>query len=668
MNEMSRSGTGTMQKPEIMAPAGSKASFLAAVAAGADAIYCGLKSYSARMAAKNFSIEQLAALTRLAHAHGTKVYVTLNSLLRTGELTHAGRLMDELQRYVKPDALIIQDLALIELAGQIGFTGGIYLSTLANVTDGAALKLIRNHVGIARVVLPRELNIDEVKAIARLCPNDLALEVFIHGALCYAVSGRCYWSSFLGGRSGLRGRCVQPCRRLFEQSRQPRRFFSCQDLSLDVLAKVLLSIPQVKGWKIEGRKKGPHYVYYTVKAYQILRDLDKNPEKRSIAKKTALSFLAQSLGRAGTHYNFLPQRPQIPINVVGQTGSGMFVGKIRGSRNHPYVICRMELLAGDVLRIGYEDETWHAVQRVGKYIPPKGRFHIKTSSKRIPAAGTPVFLTDRREKALADMLTDLDRELEKAKKIHAPPSKFDLQLPEYSPKKSKPVELYVHRRFNRSGKQVPGGLWLSDEALKTMPHRLISSIRWWLPPVGWPAEVKAFNQLLERAMGKGGHHFVLNTPWQIASFNDRKNMVLWAGPFCNVANSLAIKAIAGMGFAGAIVSPELEQSDFLALPKHSPLPLGIVISGSWPLCISRTISDDIKQNKPFTSPKGEQAWFAKYESNYWVFPNWKLDLTVKKDKLKRAGYQMFVHLLEPIPAAVKLKKRPGLWNWEVGLK
>jgi len=668
MSEMSRSGSGALQRPEIMAPAGSKASFLAAVAAGADAIYCGLKSYSARMAAKNFTIEQLAALTRLAHAHATKVYVTLNSMLRTGELTHAGRLLEELQHNVKPDAIIIQDLALLELAGRIGFSGEIYLSTLANATDGAALKLIGDLNGIARVVLPRELNIDEVKAIARVCPNDLALEVFIHGALCYAVSGRCYWSSFLGGRSGLRGRCVQPCRRLFEQSRQSRRFFSCQDLSLDVLVKVLLSVPQIKGWKIEGRKKGPHYVYYTVKAYQILKNLEDNPEKRSVSKKAALGLLAQALGRTATHYNFLPQRPQTPINVIGQTGSGLFVGKIRGSRNKPYVICRMELLAGAVLRIGYEDESWHAVQRVGKYIPPEGRFHIKASSNRMPAAGTPVFLTDRREKALKNMLTELDRELEKVEKTHPLPSKFFLHLPECTPGKCKPAEIYVHRRFNKSGKQVPVGLWLSEETLKTTPQRLISHVRWWLPPVGWPAEEKAFNRLLERAMGKGGRHFVLNTPWQIASFHDRKNLVLWAGPFCNIANPLAIKTIAGIGFSGAIVSPELKQSDFLALPQHSPLPLGIVISGSWPLCISRTISDDIQQNKPFSSPKGEQAWVVKYDSVYWVFPNWKLDLTAKMDKLKRAGYQMFVHLLEPIPAAVKLKKRPGLWNWEIGLK
>ena len=108
--------------------------------------------------------------------------------------------------------------------------------------------------------------------MAAQCPDDLGLEVFVHGALCYAVSGRCYWSSYLGGKSGLRGRCVQPCRRFYHQKSQNGRFFSCYDLSIDVLVKVMLDIPAIHAWKIEGRKKGPHYVYYTTRAYQLLRD------------------------------------------------------------------------------------------------------------------------------------------------------------------------------------------------------------------------------------------------------------------------------------------------------------------------------------------------------------------------------------------------------------
>jgi len=236
--------------PQILAPAGSKDSFLAALAAGADAVYCGLKRYSARMEAQNFTVQELASLTRLAHEKGTQVYVTVNTLVTPRELDDIGDLLNRLNQSVHPDALIIQDLAIVQLARRIGFKGELILSTLANVSFSKALQMIRREIGIDRVVLPRELNIDEIKAMAAECPEDLALEVFVHGALCYAVSGRCYWSSYLGGKSGLRGRCVQPCRRVYRQPDIAQRRFSCQDLSLDVLTKVLLTIPQIRNWKI----------------------------------------------------------------------------------------------------------------------------------------------------------------------------------------------------------------------------------------------------------------------------------------------------------------------------------------------------------------------------------------------------------------------------------
>ena len=126
--------------------------------------------------------------------------------------------------------------------------------------------------------------------------------------------------------------------------------------------------------------------------------------------------------------------------------------------------------------------------------------------------------------------------------------------------------------------------------------------------------------------------------------------------------------LADAGFAGAIVSPELGKEDILDLPQSSPLPLGIVTGGHWPLCISRTLSDGIGEGRPFASPKGEQAWVKKYGPDYWVFPNWTLDLTAEKEKLVKAGYQMLVYLAEPVPKAVKLKSRPGLWNWNIGLQ
>ena len=649
--------------PAILAPAGNKASFLAALAAGADEIYCGLKQFSARMEVKNFSLEELSALTRLAHDKGTKVHVAINSLLKTDELDKAGTLLKRLDRLVKPDALIIQDLSLLQLARQAGFSGNLHLSTLSNVSFVSALELIKSKFRVHRIVLPRELNIDEVKAMARDCPKGLELEVFVHGALCYGVSGRCYWSSYLGGKSGLRGRCVQPCRRVYTQNNQSKRFFSCRDLSLDVLVKVLLDIPQVRAWKIEGRKKGPHYVFYTVTAYRILRDHVNDPKM----KKQAFTLLSYALGRTGTHYNFLPQRPQNPLDIDSQTGSGLLVGKVKATQKKPFLIPREELLPGDLLRLGYEDELWHGIQRVGKYVPKGGRFFLKTSSKTNPAKGTPVFLTDRREKSLEDMLSGLEKELNKKPALKIPHTTLNARMPKRSKSTITASDLFVFRTLENTKFKGPAGLWLGPKTENNPPKGPAHRIWWWLPPVIWTESEINYKELVGRVLKKGARNFVLNAPWQLAFFNIPKKLNLWAGPFCNIANPLAVKTLGSLGFKGAIVSPELGRKDYIALPKHSPLPLGVVISGNWPLCVSRIISEKLDGQKPLISPKGEEAWVKKFESDYWVYPNWKLDISAKKKQLEKAGYRLFVHLVEPIPKEVTLKKRPGLWNWNLDL-
>ncbi|MCK5099358.1 MAG: U32 family peptidase, partial [Desulfobacteraceae bacterium] len=242
--------------PSILAPAGDSESFLAAIAAGADAIYCGLKIFSARMEADNFSVEELSRLTDFAHSKEVKVYIAFNSLIKDGEREKVARILDKIINYISCDGLIIQDLAVLKLIQRSTFKGEIHLSTLGNNCSPLGLESAKK-AGFDKVVLPREFNIDEIKAMALGTPSNMELEIFVHGALCYSISGRCYWSSWFGGKSGLRGRCVQPCRRVYEQNRQKNRFFSCLDLSVDVLAKVLKDIPEVGTWKIEGRKKGP---------------------------------------------------------------------------------------------------------------------------------------------------------------------------------------------------------------------------------------------------------------------------------------------------------------------------------------------------------------------------------------------------------------------------
>ncbi len=648
-------------KPQILAPAGNKASFLAAIAAGANAVYCGLKNFSARMEAKNFTVNELAPLTSLAHENGVKVYVTLNSLLKHEDLSLAGNLISQLAKRVNPDGLIIQDLALIDLAKQTGFKGELHLSTLSNVTFPAALKLVRGQLNINRVVLPRELSVDEIKTLAAACPVNLSLELFVHGALCYGISGRCYWSSYFGGKSGLRGRCVQPCRRIYTQKGKTGRVFSCVDLSLDVLSKVLLPVSQITAWKIEGRKKGPHYVYYTVSAYKILRDKGSDPAE----KKNALELLSRSLGRVGTHYNFLPQRPQNPVSAESQTGSGLPVGKICGPAQNPWLSPNEDLLQNDLLRIGYEDEISHNILRVGKFVPKRGRLYIKPIAGNKSASGAHVFLTDRREKALEDMISELDSKIKKVSFSNEPELSFTSKLPKRFKGKQSFCEVNVYRNHPRFNKGIKTGLWLDPEGMKG--KNIDYSCYWWFPPVIWPDEEKQLKDRIDFLIAKGSKNFVLNIAWQIALFSSTKNLNIWAGPFCNIANVLALKAIHSLGFSGAIASPELGSDDYLNLIKNSPLPLGIVISGNWPLSISRILSGQVQTDYPFISPKGEYAWATKYSSNFWIYPNWIIDLTDKKEELQKAGYSMLINIIEPLPADIRMKKREGKWNWGIGL-
>lgn len=665
--------------PKILAPAGNADAFLAALAAGADAVYCGMKEFSARMAAKNFDINDLARLTALAHEKGTEVYVALNSLLKPGELSSALDLIRRLARSVRPDALIVQDLAAIELARQADFSGEIHLSTLANCAFPTALRQISRMDGanIRRVVMPRELSIDEIRRMADACPEGIGLEVFIHGALCYAVSGRCYWSSYMGGKSSLRGRCVQPCRRVYRQGEKSGRFFSCLDLSVDVLTKVLKSVPRVTTWKIEGRKKSAHYVYYTVTAYRMLRDEGDDPR----AKKDAVSLLERSLGRIGTHFRFLPQRPQNPVAGERRKGSGLYVGTVKGGAAAPYLTPREELLNGDQLRVGYEDEPWHSVVRVETYIPRSGRLELPKKGERAIPKNTPVFLTDRSEPALKQRIDALADRLEKisiptAEGAEDGSARLRVAMPEPYREKRPTADMEVFRKPARTTTDKAAvGYWLSEHILANTPKKAAHRIWWWLPPVIWPEEAAGWEQLIAKAVDIGARRFVLNIIWQRAAFPENGGPAhhfdggfdLWAGPFCNLANPLALARAASMGFRGAILSPELGEADILALPGQSPLPLGIVIDGNWPLCLSRIQPEGVESGETFFSPKGEGAWIKPYGQTVWMYPDWRLNLNEKKRELREAGYRTFVHLNEPLPRPVQLKQRPGLWNWSVDL-
>ncbi|PKN09410.1 MAG: peptidase U32 [Deltaproteobacteria bacterium HGW-Deltaproteobacteria-8] len=653
-----------------MAPAGDRASFLAAVAAGADAIYLGLKHFSARMQAKNFGLGELAVLVAFAHERGVRVYVTMNVLLKPEDARAAGGLMERLARMVKPDALIVQDLGLITLARQAGFEGEIHISTLANATHPAALQVAKE-LGATRVVLPRELDLDEVKLMAGACPEGLGLELFVHGALCHCVSGRCWWSSFFGGKSGLRGRCVQPCRRLYRQGGskgKPERLFSCQDLSLDVVTKPLLSVPQVTSWKIEGRKKGPHYVYYIVSAYRMLRD---NPNDAQ-ARKSAYSLIEQALGRPGTHGRFLPQRPFPPVVPSQETASGFLVAQVKKEPGgSSYIQARMDLLPGDLLRLGCEDDAWHQTLPLRRRVPKGGRLDLpRPQSGHLPPSKAPVFLIDRREPELMRILADLEKELADRPE---PPEK---EASSFTPRSFAPptrhlrLDMGVYRALPKvaaKGRAGDTGVWLERSALLDVPRPVTSRVWWWLPPVIWPSEEERYRTLLAEACGRGAKMFVLNAPWQVGLFASREGLRFVGGPFCNLASAETAAQYADLGMEAAFVSPELSGEELMSLPRRSPIPLGIVVGGFWPLGITRILAEEVRLEEPILSPRGEVAWVRKFGSNHWIFPGWELDLSGHRRELEQAGYQTFATMREYWPKFLDQNTRTSVFNWDQGL-
>ena len=189
-------------------------------------------------------------------------------------------------------------------------------------------------------------------------------------------------------------------------------------------------------------------------------------------------------------------------------------------------------------------------------------------------------------------------------------------------------------------------------------------VSWWLPPVLWPEEEEGLARALRQLWQSGARNFVCNAPWQACLVPEGEDRNMIAGPFCNIANGSMIGQLAKLGFTAAIVSPELARADYMALPKQSPLPLGFITEGFWPVGISRFGMTGVKANEPFVSPKGEIFWARQYGGNVWLYPGWPLNLSEKRPDLENAGYSFFVRIQETPPASLPELRRDGLFNWE----
>lgn len=371
--------------PELLAPAGGPEPFNAALAAGADAIYCGLgNDFNARRGAHNFTDESFAAACRRAHLAGARVYVTENVVIKTEEMPRALELVRRAW-VLGADAFIIQDWGLMTEMLRRWPQIEVHVSTQANVHDARATRACKE-LGVGRVTVSRELSLDEMKTIAQ---EGVDVEAFGHGAICFCYSGVCMMSSLAGGRSANRGLCAQPCRLPYDLVDSSGRVLEAPGRTRPLCPKDYYSFDDIRALaqagvaslKVEGRMKAPDYVYAVISAYRAQMDdiaAGRTPTNHDLAERRRTlkrafnrdftnAYLYDRSGDEMISYERSNNRGQLVGEVVASRSLGM-QRKVRGGSNggrtrtrmyskaETSIVLREDVGAGDLLEVRPVDD------------------------------------------------------------------------------------------------------------------------------------------------------------------------------------------------------------------------------------------------------------------------------------------------------------------------
>ncbi|WP_312354122.1 peptidase U32 family protein [Aminipila sp.] len=336
--------------PELLAPAGGIQQLKAAVENGADAVYLGGKLFNARINAGNFDDETMKEALAYAHLRNVKIYVTMNILIKDDELEEALQYAKKLYEF-GVDALIIQDLGFARMLRRRLPSMKIHLSTQGTVYNPSGVKMAKS-LGFERVVLAREVTLDEIKEITK--ENLLEIEVFVHGALCICYSGQCQMSRVLGGRSGNRGMCAQPCRLEFiaDDKKQGNHLLSPKDLcSVDFLGE--LAEAGIASLKIEGRMKSPEYVAIVTRIYRKYLDEYQRNGCYKVEKEDR-EKLTQIFNRGSFTSGYLKGDPEEELMSADiPKHQGVYIGKVTASAQRDLIDIQLEgkLSIGDGVEI-----------------------------------------------------------------------------------------------------------------------------------------------------------------------------------------------------------------------------------------------------------------------------------------------------------------------------
>ena len=592
-----------MANIEILAPVGSEEMLHAAVFSGTDAVYLGFSGFNARTGAGNFDADSLKEAVRFCHARGVKVHVALNTTVYGGELAS---LCDAIRAVAASgaDAVICQDLAVATLIGKIAPQLPRHGSTQMSVhTLQGALEL--KELGFTRVVLARELSLPEVERITRHC--GIETECFVHGALCMCVSGQCYLSAFLGGRSGNRGSCAGPCRLPFEANALPEgkpgrlHHLSLKDNSVIDKLDQLQAIG-VASAKIEGRLRTPEYVAAAVSACLAGR------EGRAYDR----DLLKNAFSRSGFTSGYLDGKIDGTMFGVRSEADAELTKKTlpalrelyRRERSRVPVRMKLEIEEGGE-KLTVTDADGNKAFAYGDFEPQPARADPTESLKRSLAktGGTP-FAAENIEVEMDEgpwfvpgsTVNELRREaldaLLKKREVLRPWPVQDVEL-EPLPQRTLPPHRTLRARFERWD-QVP------EQALSGVEYLILPIAQADRVPREWRGKTLLelprvmFGKLEEdtarRVAATQDAGFAGYEVSNIAHLRLCRGLPMSGGFGLNVTNQVAAQFYADNGLGSVLILPETKDSDISTIaPTHAgkPVPTGVLVYGHMPLMVTR---------------------------------------------------------------------------------
>lgn len=592
---------------EVLAPAGGPEALRAAVFAGADAVYLGGPAFGARANAKNFSREELAQAVAFCHGRGVRVHVTVNTLLKETELPEALEFVEYLCS-LPVDAVLVQDMGLFALLRRRAAELPLHASTQMSLHTPAGAELLRE-LGADRVVLARELSLEEIREIHESCPVEL--ESFVHGALCMSVSGQCAFSALLGGRSGNRGLCAQPCRLPFAAPGGTGHDLSLKDLSF-VREIGQLKQAGVCSAKIEGRMKRPEYVAAAVSACRRAADGEEVPQE-------LLSDLEAVFSRSGFTQGYLTGKRGASMfgvrrkeDVTGATEKvfSSLRGLYRGEASRVAVSMTLER-QGEELSLTVRDEEGREAQArspigQGLSLLPKerciqqlgktGSTPFRAESFFVPEEGVPCgvsVLNALRRQALEELLSLRERR-------EAIPYREEALSFASHPRREGDLPLRAQFRTveqlcpqARNCREIVLPLETPVETLKRLREEGYPSIFLDIPRALFGEEKRTVRQM-EQHMSAGFDKFVCGNLGTVALA--RKLGAEFHGSFSlNIFNTASLECFQELGISTAEMSFELTARELAGI--GGTLPRGVMVYGRQALMLVR--------NCPLAnSPKG----------------------------------------------------------------